>query len=118
MTMPEGRIAAVMVHVPNQAAALAWYAQAFPSAQRREVDGLTLLEVSSISLELIPADAKVGNGAAGTVVYWHTDDFAAELERLQSLGATLYRGPMVIEDCQQMCQVKDPWGNLLGLRGP
>ncbi|MFC6618968.1 VOC family protein [Deinococcus radiophilus] len=115
--MPEGRIAAVLIHVADQEAGLDWYSQAFPQAQRRVVEGFTLLDVGGISLEIVPADAKVSSGAAGTVVYWHTDNFAAELNRLQALGAVLYRGPMAIEEGQQMAQVKDPWGNLLGLRG-
>ena len=115
--MPEGRVAAVMIHVADREAALDWYRQAFPQATRREVNGFTLLDVGGISLEPVVADGKVSSGAAGTVVYWHTEDFAAELERLQRLGASLYRGPLAIEHGQQMCQVRDPWGNLLGLRG-
>ncbi|TOL44982.1 glyoxalase/bleomycin resistance/dioxygenase family protein, partial [Vibrio parahaemolyticus] len=35
----------------------------------------------------------------------------------QKLGARLYRGPMEIEDGLSMCQVEDPFGNLIGLRG-
>ena len=115
--MPEGCVAAVMVHVPDPAAGLEWYARAFPRAQRRAVAGLTLLDLGGVALEIVKADAKVGSGAAGTVVYWSAPDFAAELARLQALGATLYRGPLAIEDGQRMCQVRDPWGNLLGLRG-
>ncbi|GHF94339.1 hypothetical protein GCM10017783_02940 [Deinococcus piscis] len=115
--MPEGRVVSVLIHVSDPVAALDWYARAFPQAQWREVDGFPLLDVGGISLELVPADAKVGSGAAGTVVYWSAPDFAGELARLQALGATLYRGPMAIENGEQMCQVMDPWGNLLGLRG-
>ncbi|MDY0831642.1 MULTISPECIES: VOC family protein [unclassified Pseudomonas] len=33
-----------------------------------------------------------------------------------TLGATLYRGPMKIEGGEWMCQVRDPWGNCIGLR--
>ncbi|MFC6592592.1 VOC family protein [Deinococcus lacus] len=107
-----------MVHVPDGAAGRAWYAQVFPQAREIRLDDLTLLDLDCLLLEIVPADAKVACGAAGTVVYWWTDDFAGELERLQALGAALYRGPLAIEGGQQMCQVRDPWGNLLGLRGP
>ncbi|WP_261665031.1 VOC family protein [Deinococcus sp. Marseille-Q6407] len=106
-----------MVHVPDPAAALDWYSRAFPQAQRRRVEGLTLLDLDGFSLEIVPADSRVGSGAAGSVVYWQVLDFAAEVARLQALGATLYRGPLAIENGQQMCQLRDPWGNLLGLRG-
>lgn len=107
-----------MIHVPDVPAALDWYARAFPQAQRREVEGLALLDLNGLTLELVPADAKVAAGAAGSVVYWATEDFTARLAGWQALGATLYRGPLAIEDGQSMAQVRDPWGNLLGLRGP
>ena len=45
-------------------------------------------------------------------------DFGAALQRMEALGARLFRGPMHIEDDQRMGQVKDPWNNLIGLRGP
>lgn len=108
-------VAAVMIHVPDVPAALEWYARAFPQALYREVEGFALLELGGVTLELVPADAKV---AAGSVVYWSTEDFPARLAEWQALGATLYRGPMAIEGGQRMAQVRDPWGNLLGLRGP
>lgn len=34
------------------------------------------------------------------------------------VGAELYRGPLDMGDGQRMAQVRDPWGNLIGLRGP
>ena len=114
----KGPIAAVMVHVPDVSAGLEWYARAFPEAVRRQVDGFTLPDLSEVTLELVPADEKVASGAAGSVVYWSTPDFGARLAEWQALGAELYRGPMDIEGGQRMAQVRDPWGNLLGLRGP
>ncbi|HET7090661.1 MAG TPA: VOC family protein [Anaerolineae bacterium] len=57
-------------------------------------------------------------GAAGQVAYWHVEDFDAALERAENLGAVLYRGPLRRLDGQYMCQVKDPFGNLIGLIGP
>lgn len=114
----EGPIAAVMVHVPDVPAALEWYARAFPEAVRRQVDGFTLLDLGGVTLELVPADAKVASGAAGSVVYWSVPDFGTRLAQWQAWGAELYRGPMDIEDGRRMAQVRDPWGNLLGLRGP
>ncbi len=113
-------IAAVLVHVADVAAGLAWYQRAFPEAELRHVpeQDFTCLRLGDVQLEVVPADAKVAAGAAGTVVYWRVPALAPTLERLLALGATLYRGPMAIEDGLQMCQVRDPWGNCLGLRGP
>lgn len=41
----------------------------------------------------------------------------AALAHGERLGAVRYRGPMQIEPGVWMCQVQDPWGNCLGLRG-
>ncbi|MBM4776536.1 MAG: VOC family protein [Archangiaceae bacterium] len=51
----------------------------------------------------------------GAIVYWHVDDVASALERLQKLGATLLepvttRGPGFVT-----ASVVDPFGNVLGL---
>jgi len=114
-------IAAVMVHVPQVDAGLAWYERAFPSARRVTAGaGHTFerLSVGNVFIEIVPSDRKVGSGPAGTVVYWRVAQLESALSHLQSAGATLYRGPMQIEDGEAMCQVRDPWGNCIGLRGP
>ena len=118
--MPKVPIAAVLVHVPNCRAGLAWYRRAFPHARNVRLPAFDLeyIEVDGVGIEVVPADGKVATGAAGTVVYWWTDDFDARKDHLASIGATLYRGPLDIEDGQAMCQFKDPFGNLLGIRGP
>ena len=68
-------------------------------------------------IEVVSADDQVGSGAAGSVVYWQTDDFQNRVEFLLNLGAILYRGPMEVEDGMKMCQVKDLWGNCIGIKG-
>ncbi|WP_435635237.1 hypothetical protein ACSC9U_03720 [Pseudomonas solani] len=32
------------------------------------------------------------------------------------VSAPLYRGPLALEDGDRICQVRDPWGNCIGLR--
>ena len=118
--MSESAIAAVMVHVPNVAEALVWYSLAFRSASRRRiaVPEFELLQVGEIQLEFVPSDSKVSSGPSGSVVYWKVTQFEEALSHFQSVGAKLYRGPMQIESGQSMCQLQDPWGNCIGLRGP
>ncbi len=41
-----------------------------------------------------------------------------ELRRMKRIGVALYRGPIKIEGRLNMCQVRDPWENCIGLRGP
>lgn len=113
-------IAAVMVHVADPRAALDWYALLFPRARRHaSADGrFSFLVLDGIQLEFVASDSKVASGAAGSVVYWHVPSLGEALARFVAAGATLYRGPMLIEHGLAMCQVRDPWGNCIGLRGP
>ncbi|MEM9775649.1 MAG: VOC family protein [Chloroflexota bacterium] len=112
--------AALLIHVPNIEEGIAWYKQAFPRATQKKLAqfDFTILVVDDFQIEVVQADEKVGSGKKGTVLYWAVDDFNGERARLEQLGATLYRGPMTIEDGLQMCQLEDPFGNLIGLRGP
>lgn len=113
------KICAVLIYVPDVPAALDWYQSVFRGAERRvlEAFNLTYLEFNGIRLEIVPADAKLSAGAAGTVVYWTVDDFDEELEHFLRMGATLYRGPGRVEDGKQMGMLRDPWGNCIGLYG-
>jgi predicted enzyme related to lactoylglutathione lyase len=118
--MSEPSIASVMVHVGSVAEAFAWYSRAFPGAVLSSVANpeFEFLVIGNVRLELVPSDSKVASGAAGSVVYWQVPKFEAALAHFKSIGARLYRGPMQIEGGQCMCQVQDPWGNCIGLRGP
>lgn len=110
-----------MVHVPDVEQGLRWYEEAFPGARREQLVApvqFEYLAVGDVRIELVPSDAKATNGAAGSIVYWYAHDFQATLDHMLSVGATLYRGPRVVEHGEKMCQVRDPWGNCIGLRGP
>ena len=110
---------AVLIYVQNVELGLERYRKAFPAAIPiyHPRSAFTVLELEGFSLEIVQADEKVGAGKKGTVVYWSVDDFRQALRHFQSLGATLYRGPMAIENGLIMCQIEDPFGNLIGLRG-
>ena len=112
-------IAAVMIHVADVDAAFTWYERAFPNAIRVEIHAprFRCLSIEGVQMEFVPADAKVSSGPCGSVVYWRMQDFDAALDHFRASGAKLYRGPLEIEDGQHICQVQDPWGNCIGLRG-
>ena len=118
--MSEHTVAAVMIHVGSVPDAFAWYQRAFPEAIRKRIADpeFEYLSLGNVRLELVPADAKVSSGASGSVVYWQVSNFEASLKHFEAIGACLYRGPMSIEGGQAMCQVQDPCGNCIGLRGP
>jgi uncharacterized glyoxalase superfamily protein PhnB len=112
-------IAAVMIHVPDWREGLDWYQKAFPQARRiRSLEfDFEFLELNGVQIEVVTADEKVGAGTFGIAVDWEVEGFDEAFRHLTELGATLYRGPATIEDGRRMCKLKDPFGNLLGLRG-
>jgi uncharacterized protein len=118
--MPSAQVTAVMIHVPDPEQGLVWYEQAFPLAKRERSKeySFEFLRLGNVQLEIVLTDEKVSSGPSGTVVYWRVASIPSEVGRLEALGARLYRGPLRIEDGLSMCQVQDPWGNCIGLRGP
>lgn len=111
-------IVSVLIHVPDWRTATDWYAQAFPAARRvvHAPDDFGHLQLGAVALEIVNADAKVTAGAAGSVVYWRVADLDGERARLLALGAEPWRGPLALPEGGRMCQVRDPWGNCIGLR--
>jgi hypothetical protein len=92
--MSNNPVAAIMIHAPDWQIGIDWYELAFPDASRHQVaeDDFEYLVVDGVALEVVRSDSKV------------------------SSGATLFRGPMDIGNGQRMCQVKDPFGNPIGIR--
>jgi len=112
--------AVLLIHVSDIPLALAWYQNAFPMAKPcylAEFD-MTLLQINGFSIEIVKADNKVSSGKSGTVLYWSVPCLSEALTHFEALGAKLYRGPMAIETGLSMCQLEDPFGNLIGLKGP
>jgi len=70
-------------------------------------------ELGIVDRRFAPAGGSGGPG--GAIVYWHVEDVAAGVDRLVSLGATVYeelveRGPGFVT-----ASVVDPFGNILGV---
>lgn len=112
--------AALMVHVNDWEAGFSWYREAFPEATVVGIPKFNFkaLRIGDFVIEVVRSDEKVPGGKAGTVLYWAVGDLLKAVERFQQLGAEVYRSPMAIENGIGICQVTDPFGNLIGLRGP
>jgi predicted enzyme related to lactoylglutathione lyase len=111
-------IVEILYFVPDRRAAAEWYAQFFGvEISLLDYPDAYFFRIGGQDIWFHLADEKVPAGAAGQVAYWQVDDFGAALAKAQTLGAELYRGPLKRLDGQFMCQVKDPFGNLLGLVG-
>jgi uncharacterized protein len=111
-------VAEIMYFVPDPRTAAEWYSNLF-GIKITVLDNSDnfFIQVGNQEVWFHQADSKVPSGAAGHVAYWQVDDFDAVLERAMQLGAMLYRGPLDRQDGSYMCQVKDPYGNLIGFIG-
>ena len=71
-------------------------------------------ELGIIDRKYAPQGAAAGPG--GVVVYWHVDDVAAMLEKLTTMGASIYE-PLTPrgEGGWVTASVIDPFGNILGI---
>ena len=109
----------LMFVVDEPETARAWYSELFEVAPRHlEEFDFWYLDVGGFVVEFLKADAKSQPGVNGQVCYWAVESFDAFVGRATSLGAVIYRGPIDIEEGRKMAQLKDPFGNVLGVRGP
>jgi shikimate kinase len=114
------QITEVMHFVPNRREAADWCSQLF------ETDLLFLddnpdyfyLQVGWQQLWFHEADDQSPSSTGGQVAYWKVEDLDTTLQKALELGAELYRGPLDRSDGFWMCQVKAPFGGVIGLIGP
>jgi predicted enzyme related to lactoylglutathione lyase len=80
---------------------------------------LAVFEVGGVRLTVHLDDGFDSGGRGnGTVPYWDVADVDAAVERCVARGAVAHRGPKTIFSGERLCQLRDPFGNLLGLRQP
>ena len=113
-------IVEVMYFVSDREQAAAWYAKFFGTTLTYlDDDRVFFVRTGYQDIWFHQADEKVGSGSAGQVSYWKVNDFDTVIQRALEMEAQLYRGPLRrYEDHLWMCQLKDPFGNLIGIIGP
>ncbi len=109
----------VMYVVRNPKEALNWYSQLF-GVEPNYLDEFNFwyLDVNGTTIEFLKEDEKSQPGVNGQICYWEVDSFEKFVKSALSLGAKIYRGPIPIEQQQKMAQLKDPFDNVIGVRGP
>ncbi|MBD8532195.1 MULTISPECIES: VOC family protein [unclassified Massilia] len=89
-----------------------WYRQVLGKAPYFEQPFYVGFEVGGFELGLIPDGVP---GSAGATAYWGTEDAAAELARLEALGATVDAALADVGEGIRVATVRDPDGNLFGI---
>lgn len=64
------------------------------------------------------ADDQSPKSKGGSVCYFHVDDFLKFIERAKSFDMKMYRGPLEVNEIgRTICQLEDPFGNVIGIEG-
>ena len=107
----------VVMFVPEVRAAAEWYSSALGLPIASLDDNFGYIQIGSFQLCFHAADEKANAGHRGQVAYRRVSSLTQTCALLERAGATLYRGPLVIGNGEAICQMSDPFGNLLGLVG-
>jgi len=102
----------VAYHVGDLAAAKAWYSRVLEREPYFDQPFYVGYEVGGFELGLVPDGQP---GAGGTVAYWGVPDAAAELRRLESLGAAVRDPLQDVGEGILTATVADPFGNVFGV---
>ncbi len=102
------------IHVPDLAAAKAWYTTILGQGPYFDEPFYVGFNVGGYELGLQPKENDLPS-AGSVLVYWGVDDIEAAYARLLGLGATSSFGPADVGDDIQVAAVLDPWGNPFGI---
>ena len=104
-----------IVHVrPEQLAdAKAWYTRFAGAPPYFDQPFYVGFNVGGFELGLLPDDGSPGPG--GTVAYWGTKDIAAEVARLEAIGAKVVVPIQDVGEGIKTATLADPFGNLVGV---
>jgi RimJ/RimL family protein N-acetyltransferase/catechol 2,3-dioxygenase-like lactoylglutathione lyase family enzyme len=96
----------------------AWYVKALGVDPIIDLPDYVEFRIGQAGLALSACDEKSPFSPGGQVAYWRAASLENATRHFFSLGATLYRGPLAVENGEAVCQIRDPFGNVLGLIGP
>jgi predicted enzyme related to lactoylglutathione lyase len=101
-------------------AAKKWYAGWLGIHPYFECPGYAEFRIGDYQHELGLIDSRYApkgsaSGPGGAVMYWHVDDVTAAVDKLLSLGATVYEPMKVRGEGFVTASVVDPFGNVLGV---
>lgn len=110
-------VSSIFLFVTDIQQSQAWYEKALGCQPNESSECFALFKIGTTNLCFHLADAKSPFTTGGSVGYWWVDDFRATVDHLISLGACIYRGPIPTINGLQICQIIDPFGNVIGLEG-
>lgn len=105
----------ILFFVPDVNKAKEWYMELLEIRPTFDDPNYCAFQLGRVTIGLHPADAKCATGIAGQVAYWRVEKLQASIDHFIAHGCSIFRGPIVGIDGPQICQMKDPFGNVWGL---
>jgi len=105
----------VIYHVPDLAAAKAWYTRAFGVQPYFDEPFYVGFSIGGYELGLDPDTSRVAAGIGGAVAYWGVADIDLAVTHFQEVGGGLAAPVQEVGDDIRVATVTDPFGNLVGL---
>lgn len=116
LSAPFGAVVNVFYFTADLGAAVSWYSARLGGPPALEAAQLASFDLGATRLTLHRVDGFNGSGPAGAVAYWDVRDIDAVAAEWISHGAATHRGPRTIMTGERLCQLRDPFGNLIGIR--
>lgn len=108
-------VQSVIYGVDNLEEAKAWYITLLEIEPYFEAECYVGFNVGGFELGLDPDARNVTSRADGVVAYWGVQDIAAQVERMNSLGARQHGEIVDVGEGILMASFLDPFGNVFGL---
>lgn len=104
-----------IIHVPDLAAAKAWYAQATGVAPYFDAPFYVGFDLGGTELGLDPDPAAGTAGSGGTTAYWRVRQVEDALRHLLSIGGVAMGEVRAVGGGIRVALVRDPFGNVIGV---
>ena len=112
------KLHSVYLFVSDVKKSSAWYSKVLNTPLTIDEDKFGLIKIGSNEMCFHQADEKSPVSTGGSVAYWSVENLTDTLDLFLKHGGLLYRGPIEIPESNEgICQIKDPFGNIIGLRG-
>ena len=95
-----------------------FYCKLFDMEPSEEDEKFCSFKFGNTYFNLHPADEKSPKSKGGSVGYLQVEVFESFIKRAISLDMKIYRGPLeVTVTSRTICQLEDPFGNIIGIEG-
>jgi len=113
-------LATINFYATNHSDAVKWYSDFLETQPYFNVPGYAEFRIGDYQHELGIIDARyapdnISSKPSGATIFWHVDNLQATIDKLISLGASIYQPITDRSNGFVTASVIDPFGNILGI---